>query len=227
MHLLLIDDDAKLYSLLRQFLGANGMRLSHARDGAHGLDLAERERYDAVLLDVMMPGMDGLEVLRRIRGKWGALPVIMLTGKGDETDRVVGLELGADDYLPKPFSPRELLARVRAVLRRAQPSLQSERLAARDVEVDVGARSVLVEGHRVELTSVEFSILLTLMRRPGRVLSRGALLDEAGRSDVIVSERAIDVHVSHLRRKIADDTRTPRLIQTVRGSGYVLVKESG
>jgi DNA-binding response OmpR family regulator len=223
---LVIDDDARLFELLADYLRQNEVQAVHARDGARGIDeLTRGGPYDAVLLDVMMPGIDGLEVLRRIREK-RRVPVIMLTAKGDETDRVVGLELGADDYLAKPFSPRELLARLRAVLRRAQPDAVGERLTAKNVAVDVPARGVTVDGAPVDLTGLEFDLLVALMRRPGRVVPRATLLEEAGRSDVTVSERTIDVHISHLRRKIGDKSREPPLIRTVRGVGYVLAKDS-
>jgi DNA-binding response OmpR family regulator len=168
--------------------------------------------------------MDGLEVLRRIRTR-SRVPILMLTAKGDETDRVVGLEIGADDYVPKPFSPRELLARLRAVLRRSAPEAVSEKLAVCDVQVDVGTRLVTVEGKAVDLTGLEFDILVALMRRAGRVIPRDALLAEAGRSDVVVGERTVDVHISHLRAKLGDDPRSPRRIKTVRGVGYVLSRE--
>jgi two-component system OmpR family response regulator len=205
---LLIDDDARLPELLASYLGQNGA--------------LEQGAFDAVLLDVMMPGMDGLEVCRRIRAK-SNVPVIMLTARGDETDRVVGLELGADDYVAKPFSPRELLARLKAVLRRSRPEVLSEELAAGDVKVDIGSRVVNVKGAPIELTGIEFDILVALMRRAGRVVPRDALLSEAGRSDVVVGERTVDVHISHLRQKLGDDP--PRLIKTVRGVGYVLAKD--
>ncbi|HEX6764105.1 MAG TPA: response regulator transcription factor, partial [Polyangiaceae bacterium] len=175
------------------------------------------------LLDVMMPVMDGLSVLKSLRGRWPSLPVIMLTAKGDETDRVVGLELGADDYLAKPFSPRELLARLKAVLRRASPDLGRQRLSAGGVVVEVESRTVHVAGERVELTGLEFDLLLALIRRSGQVVPRASLLAQAGRTDVTVSERAVDVHISHLRKKLGDDP--PRLIKTVRGVGYVLSKD--
>jgi DNA-binding response OmpR family regulator len=149
----------------------------------------------------------------------------MLTARGDEADRVVGLELGADDYVAKPFSPRELLARIRAVLRRAQPEAQAERLAAGGIEVDVPSRHVSVDGSGVELTGIEFDILLALVRRAGRVVPRTALLSEAGRDDVVVGERTVDVHISKLRKKLGDDPRSPKRIRTVRGVGYVLAKE--
>ena len=219
---LLIDDDARLPELLSSYLAQNGVTLAHAPDGARGLAMLEQGAYDAVLLDVMMPGMDGLEVCRRIRGK-SQVPVIMLTARGDETDRVVGLELGADDYVAKPFSPRELLARLRAVLRRSRPEVMSEALLVGDVSVDVPSRQVTRAGAPVELTGIEFDILVALMRRAGRVVPRDALLSEAGRSDVVVGERTVDVHISHLRQKLNDDP--PKLIKTVRGVGYVLAKD--
>jgi two-component system, OmpR family, response regulator len=219
---LLIDDDVRLKELLASYLEQNGMTLATANDGTQGLKLLEQGAFDAVLLDVMMPGIDGLEVCRRIRSK-SNVPVIMLTARGDETDRVVGLELGADDYVAKPFSPRELLARVKAVLRRSRPEVVAEKLQVGEVAIDVGARTVEVKGAPVELTGIEFDILAALMRRAGRVVPRDALLSEAGRSDVVVGERTVDVHVSHLRKKLNDDP--PRFIKTVRGVGYVLAKE--
>ena len=219
---LLIDDDTRMFELLAQYLGQNGMTVSHAPDGGRGLAALEAGAYDAVLLDVMMPGMDGLEVCRRIRAK-SPIPVIMLTARGDETDRVVGLELGADDYLPKPFSPRELLARLKAVLRRAQPAAVSERMESSGVSIDVAGREVRVGGRPVELTGLEFDLLVALVRRAGRVIPREALLGEAGRGDTVVSERTVDVHISHLRQKLGDEGG--RLIKTVRGVGYVFSKE--
>lgn len=221
---LLIDDDARLAELLTSYLSDHDVALEAGRDGPTGLDMLGRGTYDVVLLDVMMPGMDGLEVLRRIRGK-DRIPIIMLTARGDEADRVVGLELGADDYVPKPFSPRELLARIRAVMRRAQPEATSERISIGGVEVDVGARSAKVEGVDVDLTGLELDILVALMRRAGRVVPREALLSEAGRDDVVVSERTVDVHISHLRKKLGDDPRSPQRIRTVRGVGYVFVRD--
>ncbi|MFT3706190.1 MAG: response regulator transcription factor [Archangium sp.] len=219
---LLIDDDARLPDLLRSYLEQNGVTLSHAPDGPRGLIMLEQGAYDAVLLDVMMPGMDGLEVCRKIRTK-SNVPVIMLTARGDETDRVVGLELGADDYVGKPFSPRELLARLRAVLRRARPEVMSEQLTVGDITVDVPARTATNKSALLDLTGIEFDILVALVRRAGRVVPRDALLSEAGRSDVVVGERTIDVHISHLRQKLGDDP--PKLIKTVRGVGYVLTKD--
>lgn len=225
IRVLLIDDDLRLFELLGSYLTDNGVSLAHAADGLAGLEALRSGAFDGVLLDVMMPGIDGLETLRRIREKT-SLPVIMLTARGDEADRVVGLELGADDYVEKPFSPRELLARIRAVLRRTQPESQAERLAAGGIEVVVSSRRVRVEGTDVELTGIEFDILVALLRRAGRVVPRTALLSEAGRDDVIVGERTVDVHISKLRKKLGDDPRTPKRIRTVRGVGYVLAKDA-
>lgn len=219
---LLIDDDTRMYELLAQYLGQNGITVAHAPDGGRGLAALEANTYDAVLLDVMMPGMDGLEVCKRIRAKQ-QIPILMLTARGDETDRVVGLELGADDYLAKPFSPRELLARLRAVLRRAQPAAVADRLESSGISIDVSGREVRVSGRAVDLTGLEFDLLVALMRRAGRVIPRDALLGEAGRSDTVVGERTVDVHISHLRQKLGDEGG--KLIKTVRGVGYVFAKE--
>ena len=219
---LLIDDDARMYELLTQYLGQHGITMAHAPDGGRGLAALEAGAYDAVLLDVMMPGLDGLEVCKRIRAK-SEVPILMLTARGDETDRVVGLELGADDYLPKPYSPRELLARLRAVLRRAQRGSAAERLEEGPVSLDISSREVRVDGRSVELTGLEFDLLAALVRRSGRVIPREALLGEAGRSDTVVSERTVDVHISRLRQKLGDDP--PRLIKTVRGVGYVFARD--
>ncbi|KFE72384.1 response regulator transcription factor [Hyalangium minutum] len=219
---LLIDDDTRMFELLAQYLGQNGITVAHAADGGRGLAALEASTYDAVLLDVMMPGMDGLEVCKRIRAKQ-QIPILMLTARGDETDRVVGLELGADDYLAKPFSPRELLARLRAVLRRSQPTAVADRLESSGVSIDVAGREVKVNGQAVELTGLEFDLLVALVRRAGRVIPRDALLGEAGRSDTVVGERTVDVHISHLRQKLGDEGG--KLIKTVRGVGYVFAKE--
>jgi len=224
LRVLLIDDDTKLYELLASYLEQNGVSVTCASDGRRGLVALDAGVYDAVLLDVMMPGIDGLEVCRRIRAK-SNIPVLMLTARGDETDRVVGLELGADDYVAKPFSPRELLARLKAVLRRTNPDAVAERLVAGNIAADVPSRRVQLDGREIDLTGIEFDILVALMRRAGRVVPREALLSEAGRSDVVVGERTVDVHISHLRQKLGDDPRSPRLIKTVRGVGYVLAKE--
>jgi len=222
---LLIDDDTRLAELLADYLGPHGIALTHAADGGRGLSALDAQPFDVVLLDLMMPGMDGLDVCRRIRTK-SKVPILMLTAKGDETDRVVGLEMGADDYVPKPFSPRELLARIRAVLRRASPDSVSERLLVGDIEIDVDGRRVSVGASGVDLTGIEFDLLVALARRAGRVVPRDVLLGLAGRGDTVVSERVVDVHVSHLRAKLGDDPRSPRRIKTIRGQGYMLVKPS-
>ncbi|MDX2020377.1 MAG: response regulator transcription factor [Deltaproteobacteria bacterium] len=224
LRILLIDDDVRLFEVLATYLGPNGVVLEHAPDGPRGLQALERGVFDGVLLDVMMPGMDGLEVCRRLRAK-SRIPVIMLTAKGDEADRVVGLEIGADDYVAKPFSPRELLARLRALMRRSQPDVQAELLVLAGLHIEVGARVVRKGADVLDLTAIEFDILLALARRAGRVVPREALLSEAGRGDIAVSDRTVDVHVSHLRRKLGDDPRTPTLIKTVRGIGYVMAKD--
>jgi len=218
---LIVDDDKRLFELLSTYLGQNDVLATWAKDGQTALSMLPQGAFDAVLLDVMMPGMDGLMTLKEIR-KTSTIPVLMLTAKGDETDRVVGLELGADDYLAKPFSPRELLARLRAVLRRTQPS-QGEKITLGSLSVDVEARAVRVLETPIELTGFEFDLLVALVRRAGRVVPRSALLDLAGRNGVTVSDRTVDVHVSHLRKKLGDDP--PKLIRTIRGVGYQVVKD--
>ena len=222
MRVLLIDDDARLAGLLDENLRPQGVALVHAGGGQAGLAALAGGGFDAILLDVMMPGMDGLAVLRTLRDAGHRVPVIMLTARGDEADRVVGLELGADDYVAKPFSPRELLARLRAVLRRAQPDAVAEKLSSAGITVDTGSREAWIDGKPVELTGLEIDLLVALLRRAGRVVPRGALLGLAGRGDVTVGERAVDVHISRLRKKLGDDP--PTRIRTVRGVGYVLAR---
>jgi two-component system OmpR family response regulator len=222
---LLIDDDVKLARLVSTYLEPHGVHIEHAPDGPRGLERLTRGGIDLVLLDLTMPGLDGLDVCKRIREK-SRIPIIMLTARGDETDRIVGLELGADDYMPKPYSPRELLARMRAVLRRSSLDAQVETLRIGGLEIDVEARDVRVDGRDVELTALEHDLLVALMRRAGRVVKREDLLTLAGRTDVHVADRTLDVHVSHLRQKLGDDPKTPRFIHTVRGVGYVLAKET-
>ena len=222
---LLIDDDSRIAELLKTFLGQNGVSVEHAGDGQRGLQKLESAGFDVVLLDVMMPGLDGLEVCRRIRSRGSLIPIIMLTARGDEADRVVGLELGADDYLAKPFSPRELLARIRALLRRAQPTAEGERLVVAGLAFDLAARRVHSEGREIDIIGLEYDLLLALAKRAGRVVPRDALLSLAGRDDVTVGERTVDVHISHLRAKLGDDPKSPRRIKTVRGVGYILAKE--
>ena len=222
MRVLLIDDDARLAELLVGYLEPQGIALVHAGGGQAGLAHLQSGGFDAVLLDVMMPGLDGLAVLREIRKAGHRVPVIMLTARGDEADRVVGLELGADDYVAKPFSPRELLARLRAVVRRAAPDAVAEKLTAAGITVDTGAREAWVDGEPVELTGLEIDLLTALVRRAGRVVPRASLMELAGRGDVTVNERAVDVHISRLRKKLGDAAAAR--IRTVRGVGYVLAR---
>ena len=224
MRVLLIDDDARLAELLIGYFDPQGVALVHASSGQLGLNQLIAGGFDVVLLDVMMPGLDGLAVLRKIRDAGHRTPVIMLTARGDEADRVVGLELGADDYVAKPFSPRELLARLRAVVRRADPAAVAEKLTAAGITVDASAREAWVDGKPVELTGLEIDLLLALLRRAGRVVPRSALMDLAGRGDVAVNERAVDVHISRLRKKLGDEAA--QRIRTVRGIGYTLAKSA-
>ncbi len=220
---LLVEDDLRLASLTREYLEGHGVAVVHVSDGRRGQDEALSGRYDAVLLDLMLPGKDGLEVCREIRSR-SDVPVIVLTARGEEADRVMGLELGADDYLSKPYSPRELLARIRAVVRRAKGKAGP----ARDVVkvgglfVDPAARRVTLDGREVALTGYEFALLHALARRAGRVLGREQLMELAKGSPDDAFDRSIDVHVSRLRQKLGDDPRRPKLIKTVRGAGYLL-----
>ncbi len=220
---LLVEDDLRLASLTREYLEGHGVAVVHVSDGRRGQDEALSGRYDAVLLDLMLPGKDGLEVCREVRSR-SDVPVIVLTARGEEADRVMGLELGADDYLAKPFSPRELLARIRAVVRRAKGKAGP----ARDVVkvgglfVDPAARRVTLDGREVALTGYEFALLHALARRAGRVLGREQLMELAKGSPDDAFDRSIDVHVSRLRQKLGDDPRRPKLIKTVRGAGYLL-----
>ncbi len=225
---LLIDDDARLASLVAEYLGQNEVDVTVAPDGERGLVALRKGSFDVVLLDIMLPGVDGLEVCRRIRAlpDKGAVPVIMLTAKGDDIDKIVGLELGADDYLAKPFNPRELLARVRAVLRRTQPSAEAHKtFVAGGLGIDFDAREVTVDGKRQVLTHFEFELLATLARAAGRVLSREHLMDALKGEEFDAFDRSIDVHVSKLRAKLEANPKEPRYIRTVRGVGYVLARE--
>ncbi|HXN81986.1 MAG TPA: response regulator transcription factor [Myxococcales bacterium] len=223
---LLIEDDRKLSSLLVEFLGQNGIEAVAAEDANAALSALGAGRFDILLVDLMLPGMDGLTLTRRIRERWNT-PLIMVTARGDDADKIVGLELGADDYLAKPFNPRELLARIRAVLRRAQGESSAEgRFAAGGLVIDFDAREVAVDGKRMSLTAHEFDILVALARNSGRVLSRDQLLELVkGDGADEAFDRSIDVHVSRLRAKIEPDPRHPRYVKTVRGAGYLLARE--
>jgi two-component system response regulator RstA len=225
---LLVEDDERLAALTAEYLERNGLVVTRVGDGEAGLAEALRHRYDAVLLDVMLPRLDGLEVCRRLRAR-SDVPILMLTARGEEVDRILGLEGGADDYVPKPFSPRELLARIRAAVRRARGQAGP---ATRPVEVgglvlDPAAQRATLDGQVLDLTSYEFSLLFALASHAGRVLSRERLMELArGRADDAF-DRSIDVHVSRLRQKLGDDPRQPRRIRTVRGAGYLYLDEPG
>jgi len=218
--ILIIDDDEALAAMLGEYLAAAGFAVRHAPDAAAGLARLAAERFDALVLDVMLPDLDGFEVLRRLRAAHD-LPVVMLTARGEDTDRIVGLELGADDYLPKPFNPRELLARLRAVLRRRQAPAAADVLRFGRLEIDRDQREARLDGEPCALTGHQFDILLALAESAGRVLSREAIMDRAGARSLEAFDRSIDVHVSRIRAAIEDDPRHPRRIVTVRGSGYL------
>jgi DNA-binding response OmpR family regulator len=226
VRVLLVEDDARLAALTAEYLEGHGLSVARAGDGTRGLAEALRGGYDAVLLDLMLPGKDGLEVCRELRAR-SDVPVIVLTARGEEADRVMGLELGADDYLAKPFSPRELLARIRAVVRRARgragPATRPVRVGK--LALDPGARRATLAGRVLPLTGHEFSLLYALAVRAGRVLGREQLIELAGGSPEEAFDRSVDVHVSRLRHKLGDDPKSPRLLKTVRGAGYVLAAE--
>jgi two-component system phosphate regulon response regulator OmpR len=223
IRVLLIDDDARLVEMLGGYLRARGYVVDACGDGESGLQTLRRAEYDAVVLDVMLPGIDGLEVCRRVRAT-SPIPILMLTARGDDMDRIVGLEIGADDYLPKPFNPRELLARLAAVLRRTQgtEAKPSDVLRFGTLEIDRAAREVRVAGQRREMTGRQFDLLLLLAERAGRVQSRDQLMDALKGEEWDNVDRSIDVHISRIRQAIEDDPKQPRFVQTVRGAGYVL-----
>lgn len=227
MKILIIDDDKKLCRLVADYLEPMGYDVEAAHNGAQGLQMILEGDYHAVVLDVMMPQMDGFEVLKRLR-KESDIPVLMLTARGEETDRIVGLEMGADDYLPKTFSSRELLARLRAVTRRY---IVSERQAASEatdrvlifenLQIEQSSRTVRLDAKTLNLTPIEYDLLTSLARAAGRVLTRDQLLDAVAGRDYEVFDRSVDVHISSLRRKLGENPRNPRFIQTVRTAGYM------
>ncbi len=224
--ILLIEDDPRLAAMVSDYLGAAGLRVSVAGAGEAGLAQLAQAPFDAVILDLMLPGIDGLEVCRRLRAQAGAgadVPVLMLTARGDAADRVVGLELGADDYLPKPFEPRELLARLRAILRRGR-ARSADVLRFGRLEIDRAARELRMDGKAREITAYQYSLLLTLAENAGRVLSREHLMDQVKGAPLEAFDRSIDVHVSRIRQAIEDDPKHPRRIITVRGAGYLFAK---
>jgi DNA-binding response OmpR family regulator len=221
-HILIIEDDARLAEMVSDYLGEAGFRVSVVDEGQAGLARLTREPYDALVLDLMLPDMDGLEVCRRLRAQ-SDTPVLMLTARGDTMDRVVGLEMGADDYLPKPFEPRELLARLRAILRRRQ-SGPANTLRFGRFEIERDSRIVRVDGAVRSLTGHQFTLLLALADKAGRVLSRESLMDLVRGEALEAFDRSIDVHISRIRAAIEDDPKNPRRILTVRGAGYVFAK---
>lgn len=227
MHILMVDDDRKLCRLVADYLEPMGYAVAAAHNGKEGLEMIRAGDYQAVILDVMMPEMDGLEVLKRLRGE-SDIPVIMLTARGEETDRIVGLEMGADDYLPKTFSSRELLARLRAVTRRyaratAKAASRSKKdlLAFGDLVIDLQARTARLGAEPLNLTPLEYDLLISLATAAGRVLSRDQLLDAVAGRSYDVFDRSVDVHISSLRRKLKEAPRNPRFIHTVRTVGYI------
>jgi len=222
--ILLVEDDPRLAALVSEYLGNAGYRVTVAGTGAARLDRAAREPFDALVLDLMLPDMDGLDVCRKVRAD-SSLPILMLTARGDAMDRVVGLEMGADDYLPKPFEPRELLARLRAILRRGQAGIAADVLRFGRLEIDRGARAVRVDGIAREVTSHQLALLLALAENAGRVLSREALMEKLKGETLEAFDRSIDVHISRIRAAIEDDAKKPRRIVTVRGSGYVFARQ--
>jgi two-component system, OmpR family, response regulator len=222
---LLVEDDDRLARLTARYLEGHGASVMVCTDGDEGLREANRRQYDAILLDLMLPGKDGLTVCREIRSRQ-AVPIIVLTARTEEADRVMGLELGADDYVTKPYSSRELVARIRAVVRRSRGGVgpTNERLTVGPLEIDPQTLGVKLDGRELALTTYEFALLRALAEHAGRVLSREQLLDLAKGSAEESFDRSIDVHVSRLRAKLADDPRRPRLIKTVRGMGYMLAQ---
>lgn len=226
--LLLIDDDARLTALVGDYLRRNGLDVDTAGTLSQGRECLARSTYDALLLDLMLPDGDGLDLTRELRAdaRTRRLPLLMLTARGEPTDRIVGLEIGADDYLPKPFEPRELLARVKALLRRAAPEPAADDvLRFGRLEVDLGARQARLDGEPCDLTGHQFDLLVVLARSPGRVLSRDQIMDALKGHPLEAFDRSIDVHISRIRAVIEDDPKTPKRVLTVRGSGYVFARK--
>jgi two-component system, OmpR family, response regulator CpxR len=224
--ILVIDDDVELCSLIGEYLAPEGFHVECVHDGPRGLERAATGEHLLVVLDVMLPGLNGFEVLRRLRDK-SRIPVLLLTARGEDVDRIVGLEIGADDYLPKPFNPRELVARIRAILRRTQAgekTASTEILRVGDIQLDPGTRTVLQNGRSVELTSVEFNLLHALLREAGRVVPRERLVDIVLSRKFSPFDRSIDMHVSKIRRKLGDSEAGMDHIKTVRGVGYIFAR---
>lgn len=223
--ILVVEDDPRLAAMLGEYLRNNGYAVLQAATGAQALESISVDALDAAILDLMLPDMDGLDVCRKLRER-SDLPVLMLTARGDAIDRIIGLEIGADDYLPKPFEPRELLARLRAILRRRTPPPGATKtLVFGQLEIDTDAHAVKVAGREAELTSYQFELLLALAQHAGRVLSRDVLMDLVRGEQLDAFDRSIDVHVSRIRAAIEDDPKAPRRIITVRGAGYLFARK--
>ena len=220
--ILIIDDDRKLNNLLRDYLEKFGFKVTAATHPDEGLHILKRELPDLIILDIMLPDMDGFEVCKRIRKEY-FVPIIMLTARGEVTDRVVGLELGADDYLPKPFEPRELVARIQSVLRRSSEHSKSDGIAFGDLFVDMGKHAVLLDENEVDLTTMEFEMLALLVKNPGKVFTRNQIMDQIRGLEWEAFDRSVDVLVSRLRQKLGDDPKHPSLIKTVWGTGYKFI----
>ena len=221
--ILVIDDDPKLASLLVEYLGGRGLLVEQASNGQEGLDKRKTGSFDLVILDVMMPGMDGFETLKELR-KESQIHVIMLTARTEDFDRIVGLELGADDYINKPFNPRELLARINAILRRTQKTQPTEdsAIVVGNVRMEVTKRKVFVHDQDIELTATEFDILRVLLSNAGRVIARERLMELARGQEFAAFDRSIDVHISNLRKKLGDSSKLSQIIKTIRGVGYLV-----
>ncbi|WP_096701171.1 response regulator [Magnetospirillum sp. 15-1] len=231
-HILVVDDDREIRDLLTKFMMRHGLRVSAAKDGVEMMKVLDERRIDLVVLDLMLPGDDGLTLCRRMRETRSGVPIIMLTAMGEDTDRIVGLEMGADDYVAKPFNPRELLARIKAVLRRTQgtdetaPGRSGTKVSFLGWTLDLASRDLLSpDGVMVALSAGEFGLLQVFVEHPRRVLSRDQLLDFARGRSAVPFDRSIDIQVSRLRRRICDDARDPQIIKTVRGGGYLFTPE--
>ena len=223
-YILLIEDDERLAGMVADYLGDNGFDVTHTTTGVGGIDLQTAKGFDAIILDLMLPDIDGLEVCRTIKAH-DTVPIIMLTAKGDPMDRIIGLEIGADDYLPKPFEPRELLARLRAIMRRGNDVKPQETLRFGRLEIDPASLQATMDGKPCDLTTHQFNLLHIMAKSSGRVLSRDGLMDQLKGHDLEPFDRSIDVHISRIRSQIEDDPKQPKRIITVRGAGYVFARQ--
>lgn len=222
--ILLVEDDNRLAGMVQDYLGDNGYSVTHAPNGIDAIDLQTSRDFDAIILDLMLPDIDGLEVCRTIKAH-DTIPIIMLTAKGDPMDRVVGLEIGADDYLPKPFEPRELLARLRAIMRRGKTVQQSAAQRFGRLEIDPASMAARLDGQTCDLTAHQFKLLQILADSAGRVLSREGIMDRLKGEDLEAFDRSIDVHISRIRSQIEDDPKNPKRILTIRGVGYLFARQ--